>query len=98
MRLGREPGFTVRQAGSLAEALEMLQGVDIAVLDLRLRDGNGADLIERIHAVNPDAKALVHTSSTDPADLRQAFDRGAAAVLDKRAGLDELVAMVKGLQ
>lgn len=97
-RLGREPGFTVGRAGSLAEARGMLEGVDIAIVDLRLPDGNGADLIQELHAVNPGAKAVVHTSSTDPADAHQAIERGASAVLNKMAGLDDVIATVKRLQ
>jgi two-component system, NarL family, response regulator DevR len=42
----REPDFeVVAQAGSLAEARGSLEGVDVAVLDLRLPDGEGTDLI-----------------------------------------------------
>jgi DNA-binding NarL/FixJ family response regulator len=40
--IDREPGFTiVRQAGSLAEARTMLDGVDVAIVDLDLPDGYG---------------------------------------------------------
>src|SRR5215203_684250 len=41
----REPGFTVvGQAGSLVEALSMLEGVDVAIIDLALPDGYGGEL------------------------------------------------------
>jgi DNA-binding NarL/FixJ family response regulator len=94
----REPGFTVAQAASLTEARGMLEGVDVAILDVFLPDGNGADLIQELHAVRPDAIAIVFTSSIDPAVVDQALRRGAAAVLNKQAGLDELVATVKRLR
>jgi DNA-binding NtrC family response regulator len=97
-RLDCEPGFTVGRAASLAEARGMLEGVDIAIVDLRLPDGNGADLIQELHAVNPQAKAVVHTSSIDPEDAHQALERGAAAVLNKLAGLDDVIATVRRLQ
>ena len=42
----REPEFeVVGQAGSLAEARLMLEGVDLAVVDLDLPDGTGMDLM-----------------------------------------------------
>jgi len=42
----REPDFeVVAQAGSLAEARGSLEGVDVAVLDLRLPDGGGPTLL-----------------------------------------------------
>jgi DNA-binding NarL/FixJ family response regulator len=93
----REPGFTVCQAGSLAEALGMLEGVDVSILDLGLPDGNGADLIQPLLALNPKAKAVIFTSSIDPAVADQALRRGAAAVLNKQTDLDDVIATVKRL-
>jgi DNA-binding NarL/FixJ family response regulator len=62
--------------------------VDIAILDLSLPDGNGADLIPGLHAANPHATAVVLTSSIDPGEGAQALPRGAAAVLNKVEHLD----------
>jgi DNA-binding NarL/FixJ family response regulator len=93
-----EPGFTVVQAGSLTEARRLLEGVDIAILDLSLPDGSGADLIPELHAANPHATAVVLTSSIDPGEAAQALQRGAAAVLNKLDHLDQLLATVKRLQ
>lgn len=96
--IDREPGVTVGQAGSLAEAREMLEGVDVAILDLALPDGNGADLINELHAVNPEAKAVVFTASVEAAENDQAVERGAAAVISKLGGLDPLLATVRSLR
>jgi CheY-like chemotaxis protein len=96
--IDREPGVTVGQAGSLAEAREMLEGVDMAILDLALPDGNGADLINELHAVNPEAKAVVFTSSIEAAETDQAVERGAAAVISKLEGIDQLLATVRCLR
>jgi DNA-binding response OmpR family regulator len=93
-----EPGFTVVQAGSLTEVRRLLEGVDIAILDLSLLDGDGADLIPELHAANPHATAVVLTSSIDPGEGAQALQRGAAAVLNKLDHLDQLLATVKRLQ
>ena len=47
--LEREPNLTVvGQAESLAEARELLHGVDVAVLDLALPDGDGIALIPEL--------------------------------------------------
>lgn len=96
--LDREPGFTVEQAASLAEAREMLEGVDVAILDLGLPDGSGAVLIPELHAVNPDAMAVVLTSSVDPAETERALQRGAAAVLSKLVDFEEVIATVRRLR
>lgn len=95
--LEREPGFTVRQAGSLAAARRLLPAADVAILDLGLPDGDGAELIAELKAANPAAAAIVLTSSIDPADAARAVDRGAAAVLSKLSGLDGIVATVRRL-
>jgi DNA-binding NtrC family response regulator len=94
----REPGFTAGQAGSLAEARPQLQGVDVAILDLGLPDGDGADLIQELHAVNPRAIAVVFTASVDPTVADRALRRGAAAVLNKLARLDQVIETVKRLK
>jgi DNA-binding NarL/FixJ family response regulator len=73
----------VGQPASLAEAREILDSVDVAILDLGLPDGSGADLIPELLAANPKAQVLVLTSTYDPVELRGAIERGAAAALDK---------------
>jgi DNA-binding NarL/FixJ family response regulator len=95
----RDAGFdVVGQAASLAEARGMLEGVDVAVLDLGLPDGFGADLIEELHEVNPGAEALVLTATLDHAEIARAIQRGAAGALDKMAHLDEVADAVRRLR
>ena len=95
----REPDFAVvGQAATLAEARSLLSGVDVAVVDLGLPDGDGADLIKELRAVNPSAQALVLTASVDRADMARAVESGAAGTLDKTAQLDEVVSAVRRLR
>jgi DNA-binding NarL/FixJ family response regulator len=95
----REPDFAVvGQAATLAEARSLLSGVDVAVVDLGLPDGDGADLIKELRAVNPSAQALVLTASVDRADMARAVESGAAGTLDKTAELDEVVSGVRRLR
>jgi DNA-binding NarL/FixJ family response regulator len=96
--LDQEPGFIVSQAQSLAQARGMLEGVDVAILDLSLPDGSGVELIQELHDVNSDAKAIVFSSALSHATAHHALDRGAAAALDKLDGFRELLATVKRLQ
>lgn len=72
-KFDHEPGFTVVEAGSVTEARRLLDGVDIAFLDLSLPDGKGADLIPELHAANPHATAVVLTSSINPGEAAQAL-------------------------
>jgi DNA-binding NarL/FixJ family response regulator len=88
----------VGEAGSLAEARQLLEHVDVAVVDLALPDGYGADLIAELRERNPEAQALVLTASLDRAEVARAVQSGAAAVLNKTAKLDEVVDDVRRLR
>jgi DNA-binding NarL/FixJ family response regulator len=88
----REPEFeVVAQAGSLAEARRVLEGVDLAVVDLDLPDGDGSALIGELRAANPSGMVLVLTASLDRADHARAVEAGAAGVLHKSADVDEIM-------
>ncbi len=95
----REPEFTVvGQAGSLAEAREMLDGIDVAVVDLDLPDGNGTELIGELRAANPQATVLVLTASTDRGLHARAVEAGAAGVLHKSARIRDVIEAVRRLE
>ena len=90
----REPGFeVVAQAGSLAEARKVMEGleVDLGVIDLALPDGEGIELIKDLREANPNFAALVLTASLDRAEHARAVESGAAGILHKSAGVDEIL-------
>jgi DNA-binding NarL/FixJ family response regulator/signal transduction histidine kinase len=96
-------GFeVVGQAGSMAQARGMLEErqhpIDVAVLDLGLPDGYGADLIKELREKNPGAHALVLSASLDRANIARAVEAGAAGVLSKAAHLEEVVQAVRRLR
>ncbi len=88
----REPDFeVVAQAGSLNEAREMLEGVDLAVVDLDLPDGDGTELIGPLRALSPRCLVMVLTASADREAHARAVEAGAAGVLHKSARVGEVV-------
>jgi len=96
--LDREPDFeVVAQAGSVAEARQNLGGIDLAVVDLGLPDGDGTELIGPLRAMNPRAMALVLTASSDREAHAKAVEAGAAGVLHKTVRLGEVVAAARRL-
>ncbi len=100
--LDMEPGFeVVAQVGTLAEARKVAEdlddGIDVAVLDLDLPDGEGIELIPEIGEAHPGFSALVLTASLERADVARAVEAGAAGVLHKTAEVDEIIAAVRGL-
>jgi PAS domain S-box-containing protein len=97
--LDREAGFhVVGQAASLSDAQALVADVDVAVVDLGLPDGRGADLIRQLRRLNPRVQALVLTASVDRAEIAQAVEAGAAGVLNKATELDQVVAAVRRLR
>ena len=94
-----EPDLSiVGQAGSLAEAREMLRETDVGIFDLRLPDGYGGDLIRALRVANPRAQVLILSSSQDRAEIARAVESGAAGVLHKSAGMDEIIDAVRRLK
>jgi len=89
----------IAQAGSLAEAREQVARfeLDVAVLDLGLPDGSGADLIADLRQSNPDVGVLVLSATLDPAGIEKARSAGADEILDKLTPVDEVLATVRRL-
>jgi DNA-binding NarL/FixJ family response regulator len=48
----------VGRAGSLSEAHTILRGVDVALLDRGLPDGNGFELLGELREMNPTSECL----------------------------------------
>jgi DNA-binding NarL/FixJ family response regulator len=98
--LARQPDLeVVAQAGSLTEARRNASEVsfDVAVLDLGLPDGNGADLISDLRGSNPGAAVLILSASLDSASLERAAEAGANEIMDKFAPLEDILGTVRRL-
>jgi DNA-binding NarL/FixJ family response regulator len=100
--LEREPDLTVvARPRSLSEAGEVLESaelaVDVALVDLNLPDGSGADLIKDLRASQPRAKALVLSAMSEQRYLAEAIEAGAAGVMHKSAPIRDLVEAVHSL-
>jgi DNA-binding NarL/FixJ family response regulator len=98
--LGRQPDIDLlAQAGSLAEARDQAARfeLDVAVLDLGLPDGSGADLIADLRRDGKEVRVLVLSASLDPAGMEKARSAGADEILDKLTPVDEVLATVRRL-
>ncbi|MGY1835558.1 response regulator [Blastococcus sp. SYSU DS0510] len=87
----------VGEAGSCAEALARAPAVrpDVAVLDMRLPDGDGATLCRDLTARLPRVRCLVLTSYADRAARDEAVRAGAAGFLLKQVRGSALVQAVR---
>ena len=98
--LGRQPDIDLlAQAGSLAEAREQAARfeVDVAILDLGLPDGSGADLIPDLRRDGNEVRVLVLSASLDPEGIEKARSAGADVTLDKLTPVGEVLATVRHL-
>ncbi|MCC7022891.1 MAG: response regulator transcription factor [Thermomicrobiales bacterium] len=98
--LEREPDLTVvAQVGSLHEARKILaaqaSAIDLALVDLRLPDGVGIDLVRELRDMNPEAHSVVLTADTDRVLHARALEAGASAVVSKTAQLAEIIDAVR---
>jgi DNA-binding NarL/FixJ family response regulator len=73
----------VGTAASLAEARRMLSGVDIALLDRGLPDGDGLELVGELRALNRGVRIFVISSTVEVRHPTDAIEAGADGVIDK---------------
>jgi len=87
-------GFDVVQAGTAADAEARIaeDSPEFAVLDLRVPDGYGLDLIAQLKAADPNTRIVVLTGYGSIATAVDAVRRGAAHYLTKPAEVDEILA------
>jgi two-component system, response regulator RegA len=83
-------GFAVRTAESVSEGVAEVQRAapNYAVVDLRLGDGSGLDVIKALHEARPDARAIVLTGYGNIATAVTAVKLGAIDYLAKPADAD----------
>ena len=94
-RLGRAMearGFVVRTAGSVAEGLAAISddAPAFAVIDLRLADGSGLDVISELNVRRPDARGIILTGYGNIVTAVTAVKLGAFDYLAKPADADEI--------
>lgn len=97
IRLDQEEDLEVAwQAGSVADTRNVhLDGIDVAVVDPLLPDGDGLVLIREVSVANPNALALVLSHKLDPATHHQALGAGAVEVLTTNASMEEVINAVR---
>jgi DNA-binding NarL/FixJ family response regulator len=84
-------------AGTLTEARRMLEGVDVAILDRYLPDGDGLELISELREASPEAKVLVMSAFVALTNPQEALEAGADRVLSKLAPPGEVQATIRDL-
>lgn len=96
----RAEGLTVvAEAGTVEEAVRRAELVrpDVALVDLRLPDGTGIDIIQRLRHSVPEIRPIVLTSFDDDDALAESLRAGAKAYLLKSVRGAEITEVVKAV-
>jgi two-component system response regulator QseB len=92
-------GFVADAVGDLESATVALETTEFnaVVLDWMLPDGDGLELLPRVHACEPSPPVILLTARDTVADRIQGLDAGADDYIGKPFDLDELAARVRAV-
>jgi two-component system response regulator RegA len=98
-RAMEQRGYTVQTADGAELALAAIRAAPpaYAVIDMRLGDGNGLDVIAELKALRPEARAVILTGYGNITTAVSAVKRGAFDYLAKPADADEIHAALLAL-
>src|SRR3546814_6406984 len=93
-RAMKRRGFTVRTAESVADGMAAARedAPNFAIVDLRLGDGSGLDVVAALREVKPDTRIIVLTGYGNIATAVAAVKAGAVDYLSKPADADTIEA------
>lgn len=97
----QDRGYGVLTAGNVAEALELAREItfDLYILDVRLPDGTGVALCQKLHEISPGIPILYYSAYGDAAEVENALAICGDAYLKKPvciADIENLVARLLG--
>lgn len=94
-------GFdTIYLAASGVEALSLIRehAPDIVILDLKLKKGNGLEVLDRIRSSGLSSRVLVYTSAGDEHYLQRCRLLGAMGYVNKAAPLEQVSDAIKAVR
>ncbi|MBT3375038.1 MAG: hybrid sensor histidine kinase/response regulator [Lentisphaerae bacterium] len=96
-RLFEKKGYAVGVAGTAAEALEQAgEGFyNLAVLDLKLPDATGLELLTPLKELHPDMEVIMLTGYASMETAIEALNQGASAYISKPVNTTELLSRVQ---
>jgi DNA-binding NarL/FixJ family response regulator len=98
--LGAERDMTiVGQAGTGREALAKVKAArpDVIMLDLKMPEAGGLDVLKELREVCPKARVVVFTMYENPAYVNAAIRAGASGYVLKSVGHDELLEAIRAV-
>ncbi len=91
------PQFEVRTADSFRGLEEGVASFlpDLAILDVRMPDGDGYEAAQRVLEKRPEQKLMFLSMHTEISFVKRAMDVGAMGYVSKRAPMDELLVAIR---
>jgi len=85
-------GFEVYSSPTFAESINKVNNInfDFAIVDMRLEDGSGLELVKQIQKISPSTKSLLLTGYGNIATAVAAIKSGAIDYLPKPAEVDQI--------
>jgi DNA-binding NtrC family response regulator len=95
-RILRKQGYNVETAETGQDAIKKLQTAkfNLALIDVKLPDTDGTDLLAKIHRTMPDMIKIAITGFPSLEDATKVMDQGATAYLVKPVKSNELVQII----
>lgn len=92
-----KPEYDVKAVDSLKSFEETVGEYrpDLAILDVRLQDGDGIESARRVLARYPGLKIMFLSMHAEPKIVKRAVDAGAQAYLSKRAPAEDLMLAIR---
>jgi len=93
----KRKGFETEHAGTGKEALEIAQGrpVNLTLLDIKLPDIEGIQLLAPLKKTNPDMSIIMITGFASVESAVRALNAGASGYITKPIDLDEMLTRIK---
>ena len=92
----RADGFEPVQASTVSEAVDLAaKGVDAAILDFKLPDGDGLSVLKRLRHLDPDLPVIMLTAHTDLEIVVEAMKAGASDYLAKPFDVKDVALRVR---
>ncbi|MGA9348427.1 MAG: PAS domain S-box protein, partial [Anaerolineae bacterium] len=90
-------GYETETAGTGREAIEKARGgfFNLALLDIKLPDGEGIELLAPLKEMHPDIALIVITGYASLETAVRALNEGASAYITKPLNMDEVLATVR---
>ena len=94
-----EFGYTVVTAGTVAEAIQLAKEIpfSLCILDVRLPDGTGIELCQRLRKLQPGVPIVYYSAYADDAAQKEALSVCGDAYLRKPISATELEQTIAGL-